>query len=288
MAISEFAKQYHEKVFPGSVAAFPETAPEFIERFDNFAFDEVIHQGSLDGKTRFLAILATLLGCQGTDEFRSMLPAVLNMGRVYPFLKITNGAGVSPSQAPIQAILKVDLYGTAVLLEEVGKVIAAGGVGVTVSSRSGWRMPALTAAEDEALATIPTEELQTWDLSQEEPKILKKKRHLSMRDGAFSCGRLTKLTDPPAGLSSPGHSVEPRPGRWRCKEVRSPAGRGGTGERGSEGAYDRCNNPPKYRAPRHSRYCRPAPARRRWLPPGRRYGNKGTGRPQVRGTRRSG
>lgn len=72
---------------------------------------------------------------------------------------LVNAAGVSPSQAPIEAILKVDLYGTAVLLEEVGKVIKKGGVGVTISSQSGWRMPALTAEEDELLATVPTEEL---------------------------------------------------------------------------------------------------------------------------------
>ena len=72
---------------------------------------------------------------------------------------LVNGAGVSPSQAPIEAILKVDLYGTAVLLEEVGKVIANGGCGVTISSQSGWRMPQLTAEEDFQLAMTPTEEL---------------------------------------------------------------------------------------------------------------------------------
>lgn len=72
---------------------------------------------------------------------------------------LVNGAGVSPSQAPIEAILKVDLYGTAVLLEEVGKVITEGGCGVTISSQSGWRMPQLTAEEDRLLATTPTEEL---------------------------------------------------------------------------------------------------------------------------------
>ena len=71
---------------------------------------------------------------------------------------LVNGAGVSPSQAPIEAILKVDLYGTAVLLEEIGKVIVEGGCGVTISSQSGWRMPQLTAEEDAALATTPTEE----------------------------------------------------------------------------------------------------------------------------------
>ena len=80
MAISEFAKKYHEKMFPDHVSAFSETDPEFIERFDNFAFDEVVNQDDLDDKTRFIAILATLLGCQGSDEYRAMLPAALNFG----------------------------------------------------------------------------------------------------------------------------------------------------------------------------------------------------------------
>lgn len=72
---------------------------------------------------------------------------------------LVNAAGVSPSQAPIETILKVDLYGTAVLLEEVGKVICEGGVGVTISSQSGFRMPALTAEQDEQLACTPAGEL---------------------------------------------------------------------------------------------------------------------------------
>lgn len=72
---------------------------------------------------------------------------------------LINTAGVSPSQASVEEILKVDLFGTAVLLEEVGKVISKGGVGITISSQSGWRMPQLTAEEDAALATTPTEEL---------------------------------------------------------------------------------------------------------------------------------
>lgn len=81
---------------------------------------------------------------------------------------LVNAAGVSPSQAPIEAILKVDLYGTAVLLEEVGKVIKEGGVGVTISSQSGHRMPALTPEEDEQLACTPTEELLSLDILQPE------------------------------------------------------------------------------------------------------------------------
>lgn len=80
---------------------------------------------------------------------------------------LVNAAGVSPSQASISTILKVDLYGTAVLLEEVGKVIAEGGTGVTISSQSGHRMPALTPEEDEQLATTPADELLNLDLLQE-------------------------------------------------------------------------------------------------------------------------
>lgn len=79
---------------------------------------------------------------------------------------LVNAAGVSPSQAPVEAILKVDLYGTAMLLEEVGKVIKRGGVGVTISSQSGHRMPALTPKEDEQLACTPTEELLKLDILQ--------------------------------------------------------------------------------------------------------------------------
>ena len=59
---------------------FLETDPEFIERFDNFAFDEVVNSDDLDDKTRFIAILASLLGCQGVDEFSVMLGAAMNFG----------------------------------------------------------------------------------------------------------------------------------------------------------------------------------------------------------------
>ena len=72
---------------------------------------------------------------------------------------LVNAAGVSPSQAPVKTILKVDLYGTSVLLEEFGKVIADGGSGIVISSQSGHRLHALTEEENTALATAPTEEL---------------------------------------------------------------------------------------------------------------------------------
>lgn len=110
--ISEFAEEYHERMFPGYVSDYKRTDPEFIERFDNFAFDDVIRKTSdrLDDRTRFVCYLATLIGCQGIDEYRAMLQAALNMGvspieakeilyqstaylgmgRVFPFLRVTN------------------------------------------------------------------------------------------------------------------------------------------------------------------------------------------------------
>ena len=110
MAITEFSKAYHARMFPGYQSKFLETDPEFIERFDNFAFDEVVNQDDLDDHTRMMAILATLIGCQGIDEYKAMLPAALNfgvtpveakeivyqavaylgIGRVFPFLHAVN------------------------------------------------------------------------------------------------------------------------------------------------------------------------------------------------------
>lgn len=110
MKITENAGRYREKAFKGCKSELAETDPEFVEIFDNFAFDEVVNQDGLDGKTRFTAILAALIGCQGVDEYRAMLPAALNfgvtpvevkeivyqsvaylgIGRAYPFLAATN------------------------------------------------------------------------------------------------------------------------------------------------------------------------------------------------------
>jgi len=72
---------------------------------------------------------------------------------------LIHAAGVSPSQASPATVLKVDLYGTALVLEEFGSVIARGGSGVVISSQSGHRLPALTVEQNRALATTPTEEL---------------------------------------------------------------------------------------------------------------------------------
>lgn len=99
---------------------------------------------------------------------RSMVQSVVSTAQALgPIKAVVQAAGVSPSQAPVEAILRVDLYGTAMLLEEFGKVIAPGGSGVVISSQSGYRMPALTAEQDELLATAPAEELLALDFVNE-------------------------------------------------------------------------------------------------------------------------
>ena len=92
------------------------------------------------------------------------------MGKIKYFV---NAAGVSPSQAPIEDILKVDLYGTAVLLEEFGKVIEEGGSGVIISSQSGYRLGSLTDEENKMLATTPTEELLSMPILEKASDTLK-------------------------------------------------------------------------------------------------------------------
>jgi NAD(P)-dependent dehydrogenase (short-subunit alcohol dehydrogenase family) len=79
-----------------------------------------------------------------------------------------NAAGVSPSQANIEEILKIDLYGTALLLEEFGKVIKKGGAGVIIASQSGHRMPALTSEQDKLLATTLSEQLLQLEITKKE------------------------------------------------------------------------------------------------------------------------
>lgn len=74
------------------------------------------------------------------------------------------GAGVSPSQAPIEVVLKVDLYGTSVLMEEFGKVIKEGGSAIIISSQSGHRLGKLSQEDNELLALTPTEELLNLEM----------------------------------------------------------------------------------------------------------------------------
>lgn len=95
------------------------------------------------------------------DSILALIEHATKYGKI---TNLINAAGVSPSQAPIEAVLKVDLYGTAVLIEEFGKVIAEGGSAIMISSQSGHRLGALSSEENELLALTPTEELLDLDM----------------------------------------------------------------------------------------------------------------------------
>lgn len=122
----------------------PKNAEKIADIMKNAGFDTVSQKTDISSRS----------------SVRKLIEKAQSYGEISIFI---NAAGVSPSQASVETILQVDLYGTAVLLEEVGKVIKKGGAGVTISSQSGWRMPALTAKEDELLAVTPAEELLKLD-----------------------------------------------------------------------------------------------------------------------------
>ena len=173
---------------------------------------------------------------------RESIKALIAEGQKHGEIKmLVNAAGVSPSQAPVEAILKVDLYGTAVLLEEVGKVIAPGGVGVTISSQSGWRMPALTAEQDELLATTPTEELLKLDFLQPESirdtlhayQMAKRCNEKRVMAQAVEWGkRSARLNDIAPGIIVTPLALDefngPRGDFYKNMIVNCPAGRPGT------------------------------------------------------------
>lgn len=126
MNITENAKAYHAKMFPGYESDFLRTDPEFIERFYNFAFDEVVNQDDLDDRTRFMAILATLIGCQGIDEFREMLPAALNMG-VTP---------VEAKEIVYQATAYLGIGRTLQFLKETNEILESRGVSLPLQGQA--------------------------------------------------------------------------------------------------------------------------------------------------------
>ena len=90
------------------------------------------------------------------EDILSLVEYATGKGEV---MNVVNAAGVSPSQAPVAEILRVDLYGTSVLIEEFGKVIGEGGSCVVISSQSGHRLPALPQEQNDALAMTATDKL---------------------------------------------------------------------------------------------------------------------------------
>lgn len=162
MKLTEKALTYHEKMLPGYQSTLHETDPEFVAILDNFSLDEVVNEPGqeLPDKTRFLAILATLLGCQGVEDFKIMAEAALNfgvtpvelkevvyqataylgIGRVVPFLGAANELlkkrGVKlplESQATVNADTRLE-KGNAIQIPLFGERI-----------RENWKIPSETA-----------------------------------------------------------------------------------------------------------------------------------------------
>lgn len=149
---TENAKNYHDRMYPNYESTLAKTDPEFMERFDNFAFDEVINDPAVqvDDRTRMLSLVGVLMGCQGVDDFRLIVPAVLRlgvtpvelkeavyqgvdylgMGRIFPFLKAVNEIlveeGIDPA-LPSQATTTMETRlekGSAVQMEIFGERMA--------------------------------------------------------------------------------------------------------------------------------------------------------------------
>lgn len=154
---------------------------------------------------------------------------------------VIHAAGVSPSQASPATILSVDLYGTALVLEEFGNVIVAGGSAVVIGSMSGHRLPALTAEQDKALATTPADELLTLPMLQPDKvsdplnayQISKRGNALRVMAEAVRWGkrgaRVNNIS--PGIIFTPLAKDEltgPRGEGYRRMLTGSPAGRGGT------------------------------------------------------------
>jgi NAD(P)-dependent dehydrogenase (short-subunit alcohol dehydrogenase family) len=101
-------------------------------------------------------VSTTIVDISSRKSIQELVEKAKSIGSVTGLI---HSAGVSPSQAPVTAILHVDLYGTAVILEEFGNIIERGGSGVIIASQSGHRIPALTPEQNKALATTPADEL---------------------------------------------------------------------------------------------------------------------------------
>jgi NAD(P)-dependent dehydrogenase (short-subunit alcohol dehydrogenase family) len=117
-------------------------------------------------------VSTAIVDVSSKESVQSLIETATAIGSITGLI---HAAGVSPTQATPSTILKVDLYGTALVLEEFGKVICSGGSGVVIASQSGHRLPALTPEQDKALATTPVDQLLS--LSMVQPDQIKDSLH---------------------------------------------------------------------------------------------------------------
>lgn len=183
-------------------------------------------------------VSVAIVDVSSRESVRALVDTATGLGDVTGLI---NAAGVSPSQASPAAILKVDLYGTALVLEEFGNVIARGGAGVMISSMSGHRLPPLTVEQSGALATTPVEELLSLPFLQPDKvtdplnayQIAKRGNSLRVMAEAVRWGRRGARvnTISPGIVITPLAKDEltgPRGAGYRRMIDLSPAGRAGT------------------------------------------------------------
>jgi NAD(P)-dependent dehydrogenase (short-subunit alcohol dehydrogenase family) len=172
------------------------------------------------------------------ESVRALVATASELGEV---TRLVHAAGVSPSKAAPETVLGVDLYGTAVVLDEVGHVIASGGAGIVIASQSGHRLGALTAEQDTALATTPADELLALPMLQPDQvtdplhayQLAKRANALRVRAEAVRWGdrgaRINAIS--PGIVITPLARDEltgPRGEGYRRMLELSPAGRAGT------------------------------------------------------------
>jgi NAD(P)-dependent dehydrogenase (short-subunit alcohol dehydrogenase family) len=192
---------------------------------------EVMHNAGFEVSTATVDV-------SSRQSLQALVKVASGLGEV---TGVVHAAGVSPSQASPAAILAVDLYGTAVLLEEFGTVIAHGGAGVVIASQSGHRLGALTADQDRALATTPADELLALPMLQPDQvtdslqayQLAKRGNALRVMAEAVRWGKRGARvnTISPGIIFTPLARDEltgPRGAGYRRMLELSPVGRGGT------------------------------------------------------------
>ncbi len=202
-----------------------------------------LRQDNLDAAEKVLGdagfeVSTAIVDVSARPSVHALVEAATEIGAI---TGIIHAAGISPSQASPTTILKVDLYGTALVLEEFGNVIARGGSGVVISSQSGHRLPALTPEQDMALATTPADELLALPMLQPDKigdplhayQISKRGNSLRVMAEAVRWGKRGARinTISPGIIFTPLARDEltgPRGAGYRRMIELSPAGRGGT------------------------------------------------------------
>jgi 4-carboxymuconolactone decarboxylase len=139
-------------------SSLSQTDSEFVELFNNFAFDEVFNRDDLDGKTRFIAILAALIGCQGIDEYREILPAALQFG-VTP---------IEAKEIGYQAVAYLGLGKVRPFLTAVNEVLAAKGVELPLEKQGTTTAETRLTKGEQAQIDIFGEEMRGFAFSGEE------------------------------------------------------------------------------------------------------------------------